>query len=103
MVYVSEGHSARFRMIEMPAQTMCAGFTSGDPAHMVTNAGIHKHIYIINYISGSFYESGLNIVFLYGRIMVWRPSVCLSVRPSVSHIMSTQYLKKFMSDSHSTK
>jgi len=26
----------------------------------------------------------------------------LSVRPSVSHIMSAQYLEKFMSDSHST-
>jgi len=38
--------------------------------------------------------------------MVWRPSVRLSVRPSVcpsvSHIMSAQYLEKFMSDSHGT-
>jgi len=38
--------------------------------------------------------------------MVWRSSVRLSVRPSVclsvSHIMSTQYLEKFMSDNHST-
>ena len=31
-----------------------------------------------------------------------RPSVCLSVRLSVSQIMSAQYLEKFMSDSHST-
>jgi len=32
----------------------------------------------------------------FGRIMVWRPSV----RPSVSHIMSAQYLEKFVDDSH---
>jgi len=31
-----------------------------------------------------------------------RLSVCLSVRPSINHIMSAQYLEKFMSDSHST-
>ena len=31
-----------------------------------------------------------------------RPSVRLSVRPSVSHIMYGQFLEKFMSDSHCT-
>ena len=38
----------------------------------------------------------------FGRIMVWRSSVCPSVRPPVSQIMSAQYLEMFMSDSHST-
>ena len=47
--------------------------------------------------------------FLYARSktsdVLWygvRPSVRLSVCPSVSHIMSAQYLEKFMSDSHGT-
>jgi len=56
-------------------------------------------------------EKVFNRIFIrpkwnFGRIMVWRPSVCLSVcpsvRPSVSHIMSAQYLEKFLSDSHGT-
>jgi len=50
-----------------------------------------------------------DIAFLYARSktsdVLWygvRPSVRLSVCPSVSHIMSAQYLEKFMSDSHGT-
>jgi len=45
----------------------------------------------------TFYTPEVKLRTYYGMASV-RPSVC----PSVSHIMSTQYLEKFLSDSHGT-
>jgi len=48
-----------------------------------------------------FYTPEVKLRTYYGMAFV-RPSVRSSVCPSVSHIMSAQYLEKFMSDSHGT-
>ena len=52
-----------------------------------------------------FYTPEVKLRTYYGMAFVRlsvRQSVRLSVCPSVSHIMSAQYLEKFMSDSHDT-
>jgi len=45
-----------------------------------------------------FFKVKVTFALVLPLFMVWRSSV----RPSVSHIMSAQYLEKFMSDSHGT-
>jgi len=53
----------------------------------------------------AFYTPEVKLRTYYGMASVRpsvRPYVSLSVCPSVSHIMSAQYLEKFMSDSHGT-
>ena len=73
----------------------------------------HDHVLINRRLKQSIFRIVSILVhseWNFGRIMVWRssvrPSVCLFVRlsvcPSVSHIMSAQYLEKFMMDSHGT-
>jgi len=47
--------------------------------------------------SANFYQPEVKLWTYYGMASV-RPTVC----PSVSHIMSAQYLEKFMSNSHGT-
>ena len=48
-----------------------------------------------------FYTPEVKLRTYFGMAFV-HPSVCLSVCPSVSHIMSAQYLEQFMRGSHGT-
>jgi len=52
---------------------------------------------LLKFLIYTFYTPEVKLRTYYGMA-----SVLLSVRPSVSHIMSAQYLEKFMSDSRGT-
>ena len=97
--------------IDMDRRFIISYFLSDDTILVfeppVRNSGrcLHLETWIIMQDNLHTFWKNWNHVFLYARSetsdILWY-GVCLSVRPSVSHIMSAQYLEKFLSDSHGT-